>query len=556
MRVVGMKQVKSTVTPVATRWAASGTTIPRRRFLTLCALGALPGLLSACFGEPSGVGHAATPRPRPFPRPSPTIAPPTEANWSSLAANMRGTLVRPGDSQYVAASQLYDPRFDGARPLAVAYCATPSDVQLCLAYVSRFGLPVAPRAGGHSYGGYSTTTGVVLDVTRMNAVSVDATTGVARVGAGARLIDVYAALAAQGLALPAGSCPTVGIAGLALGGGLGVLDRKFGLTCDNLLSADIVTADGRLLTCSAGEESDLFWALRGGGGGNFGVVTQFTFKVYPVSVLSLFTLDWPWTSAAALVDAWQHWAPQAPDELWSNCLLFTTSDRRALPVARVNGVYVGDVADLSALLGQLSNQMGAAPSSSYVSEAGLLETMLIEANCGGQTVSECHLQSQNPQGQLARETFGARSDYYASPLPRQGINDLISAIGSRQASSELGYGIIGLDACGGAINRVDPATTAFVHRDALFSAQYYANWNAGDPDTVVEANQAWLRDTWQAMRPYVSGEVYQNYLDPDLPNWLQAYYGSNLPRLQAVKAAYDPGNLFHFDQSIPPAHSG
>ena len=202
-----MKRVAPKVVPAPARWAAP---LPRRRFLTLCAIGAVPGLLTACLGEPSGAGHATTPSPRP----SPTIAPPTDADWSSLAANLRGTLVRPGDSQYVAASQLYDPRFDGVRPLAVAYCASPSDVQLCLAYVSRFGLPIAPRAGGHSYGGYSTTIGLVLDVTRMNAVSVDASAGVARVGAGARLIDVYAALAAQGLALPAGSCPTVGIAGL------------------------------------------------------------------------------------------------------------------------------------------------------------------------------------------------------------------------------------------------------------------------------------------------------------------------------------------------------
>jgi hypothetical protein len=469
---------------------------------------------------------------------------------------LQGTLVRPGSSHYLTASRLYDPRFDGVQPQAVAYCATASDVQLCLAFVRRFGLPLAPRAGGHSYGGYSTSTGVVLDVTRMNSVTVDASGGIATVGAGAHLIDVYAALAQEGLVLPAGSCPTVGIAGLTLGGGIGVLDRKFGLTCDNLIAADIVAADGRLLTCNAGQEDDLFWALRGGGGGNFGVVTRFTFKVYPVSTLSIFTLDWPWTSAAELIDAWQHWAPQAPDELWSNCLLFTSNDKRSQPVARVNGVYVGGVAGLDTLLGRLNNQMGSAPSSSYVSEAGLLETMLIEANCGGQTVSECHLPSQNPQGQLSRETFGARSDYYASILPRQGIDNLISAISSRQASSELGFGLIGLDACGGAINRVDPAATAFVHRNALFSAQYYANWNASDSTTVVQANQTWLQDTWQAMRPYVSGEVYQNYLDPYLPNWPHAYYGANLPRLEAVKAAYDPGNLFHFDQSIPLVHSG
>src|SRR5205823_7417159 len=174
----------------------------------------------------------------------------------------------------------------------------------CLSFVRRFGLPFAPRAGGHYYAGYSTTTGLVLDITRKNTVTVNANTGIVTVGGGARLIDVYAALAQYGLALPAGSCPTVGIAGLALGGGVGVLGRKFGLTCDTLLSAQVVVADGRLLACDASSNADLFWALRGGGGGNFGVVTSFTFQAQRVAALSLFTLDWPWSNAADVVDAW------------------------------------------------------------------------------------------------------------------------------------------------------------------------------------------------------------------------------------------------------------
>src|SRR5262249_9668957 len=156
----------------------------------------------------------------------------------------------------------------------------------------------------------------------------------------------------------------------------GVLGRKFGLTCDNLVAAQVVVADGRLLTCDADHEPDLFWALRGGGGGNFGVVTQFTFKAHPVEVLSLFTLDWPWADAVNVIDASQRWVPPAADELWSNCLLLTTSDKSSPPMVRVNGVYVGAVTALQTFLGRLRNQIGAPPTSSYVSEAGLLETML------------------------------------------------------------------------------------------------------------------------------------------------------------------------------------
>ncbi len=520
----------------------------RREFLTLSALGALSYLLAACqVGTPG----TATTTPTATPSPSPTTQPsPTEADWLALARSLQGTLVRPGSPQYAPARQLFDPRFDSVRPAAIAYCASPADVQACLTFVRRFGLPLAPRAGGHSYAGYSTTTGLVLDVTRMSAVTVDIGNEIATVGAGARLIDVYAALAQHGLVLPAGSCPTVGIAGLTLGGGVGVLSRKFGLTCDNLLAAQVVVANGRVLTCDASHNSDLFWALRGGGGGNFGVVTSFTFRTHQVAALSLFTLNWPWSSAAGVVDAWQHWAPQAPDELWSNCLLLATSDKRSGPIVRVNGVYVGDVTPLNSLLQQLTSRISTPPTSRYVSSNGLLESMMIEAGCYGMTVSECHLPNQDPHGQLQRDTSGAKSDYFTSLVPRQGIDALVSAITRRQASSTLGEGGIGLDAYGGAINRVAPDATAFVHRSALFSAQYSANWNTSDPDSVVTANYSWLADTWQAMRQYASGAAYQNYIDPDLADWQSAYYGANLLRLQRVKAIYDPGDLFHFRQSI------
>ncbi len=470
-----------------------------------------------------------------------------------LARSLQGTLVRPGNPQYSTAYQLFITRFDSIRPAAVAYCASPRDVQACLSFVRRFGLPFAPRAGGHSYAGYSTTTGLVLDITRMNTVTVNANTGIVTVGAGARLIDVYAALAQYGLVLPAGSCPTVGIAGVTLGGGIGVLGRKFGLTCDNLLAAQVVVADGRILTCDANHAPELFWALRGGGGGNFGVVTSLTFQTHQVGTLSLCTLNWPWVNAADVVNAWQNWAPHVPDELWSNCLLLSTSDTSSNPLVRVGGVYVGNTASLGPLLQQLISQVGVPPISKYVSENGILETMLIEAGCYGMTVGECHLPSQNPNGQLQRDTYSAKSDYFHNTLSRRGIGVLVSAVAQRQMSSTLGRGGILLDACGGAINRVAADTTAFVHRDQLFSAQYLAYWNATAPTSVVTANYSWLTNTWQPMRQYASGTAYQNYIDPDLTDWQDAYYGTNLSRLQRIKATYDPNNLFHFKQSIPPA---
>src|SRR6266852_5020863 len=528
---------------------ASSQAMNRRTFLKLCFLGVVPGLLAACGGGASVSGNVT---PSPTTRPSPTVGPtPTEADWSALARSLQGTLIRPDNSQYPVAHQLFNPRFDGILPAAIASCVSFADVQTCLSFVQRFGLPFTPRSGGHSYAGYSTTTGLVVDITSMNAVKVNAGTGVATIGAGARLIDAYAALAQQGFSLPAGSCPTVGIAGLTLGGGVGVLGRKFGLTCENLLAAQVIVADGHVLTCDAIQDADLFWALRGGGGGNFGVVTSFTFRVHPVATLSLFTLRWPWSSAAAVIDAWQRWAPQAPDELWSNCVLQAARNQNSNPIVEVNGVYVGDVAPLGSLLQQLTSQIDAKPTSRYVWDAGLPATMLYEANCSDKTLGECHLPSQDPQGQLPRAFYSSKSDYFTSLLPRKGIETLVNAIARSQFSSTIGDGGMGLDAFGGAINRVAANATAFVHRDPLFSAQYTANWNASDSASGIAAKHAWLTDLWQSMRQFASGAAYQNYIDPDLANWQQAYYGDNLSRLQRVKAAYDPGDLFHFGQSIP-----
>ncbi len=547
-----------TYTEQDTESIVSAKELSRREFLALGVAATLPVWLSACQTgtagtTPSSSPTGATPTKQPSPQASQPVpqGTPSSDDWAKLAKSLQGPLIRPDSSQYPIARQLFSSRFDNVLPAAIAYCASPADVQACLTFLHSFNLPFAIRSGGHSYPGYSTTTGLVIDVTRMNTITVNTGAQTATIGAGARLIDVYNVLAQHGYALPAGSCPTVGIAGLALGGGVGVLGRKLGLTCDSLLSTQIVVADGRMLTCDANHNADLFWSLRGGGGGNFGVSTSFTFKIYPVSTLTIFTLRWPWSSAADVVAAWQTWAPHAPDELWSNCLLQATSDKSINPIIQVNGVYLGGITPLTNLLAQLTNQISAGQTLHYVSGATLLDTMLYEAGCYGKSVNQCHLPTQNAQGTLRRDTASVKSDYYTSSLSRQGINALVNAVSTRHASSQLGDGGIGLDALGGAINRVAANATAFVHRNALFSAQYSGSWNTSDPATVVNANHTWLNNTWQAMRPFASGGAYQNYIDPDLANWQQAYYGANLTRLRQVKTTYDPQNFFHFQQSIP-----
>src|SRR5437870_5481790 len=245
-----------------------------------------------------------------------------EAAWSAppeigqLARTLQGNVVVPGDAAYAQARVLFDTRFDGIHPHAVVFCESLTDVERTVRWARRHQLRIAPRSGGHSYGGYSLSPGVVVDVSRLSRVAL-APNRRAVVGAGARLIEVYAGLWEHGLTVPAGTCPTVGIAGLTLGGGIGFGARKFGLTCDNLVEATVVTASGRALVCNAHEHADLYWALRGGGGGNFGIVTRLVFRTHPVANVATCTLEWPWADARRVVQAWQKWAPHAPDGLFS-----------------------------------------------------------------------------------------------------------------------------------------------------------------------------------------------------------------------------------------------
>ncbi len=456
----------------------------------------------------------------------------------------------PTDSDYAVDKQLYDPVFDTVFPQAIAYCRSANDVQRCIAFAREYSMAIALRSGGHSYAGYSTTTGLVIDVSPMNQVVFDQATATATVGAGTLQVDLYAQLAASGQTVPGASCPTVGIAGLALGGGIGVLDRRYGLTCDNIQSLEIVTANGDLLQCDSTQHADLFWACQGGGGGNFGAVTSFTFRTSPATDLAQFALQWDWAAAAEVVSAWMTWAPQAPDELWSNCLLLGGTPDTS-PQLSITGVYVGDEAALASLLDEFRRMVDSTPTTSTLWTNAFLATMLSEAGCAKRTVAQCHLPTQTPQGELSRASFAAKSDFVDTPLEPAGITALLNGVQQRAQTFGLSGGGAILDACGGAINRVPASATAFVHRNDLCSIQYYADWANDASSSVQSANHAWLTAFYASMRPYVSGYAYQNYIDPTLTDWQVAYYGANLARLILVKTKYDPGDIFHFAQSIP-----
>jgi FAD/FMN-containing dehydrogenase len=564
------------------RWSGSG--------LALSALGAGSGLLAACGGPvhretrgstapgrtgagltttgptttgPTTTGPTTTGPTTAGPTTVPETtgsAPPTAAEWSTLAASLQGPLIRPGDARYPLAVQLYDSRYDDRHPAAVAYAASTEDVARSLAFARAHDLAPIPRSGGHSYAGYSTGDGLVIDVTSLSGVTTP-TAGTASVGAGTRLIDLYSALNASGVSVPGGSCPTVGIAGLALGGGAGVVDRRFGMTCDQVTGLQVVTADGRVVLADPGTNPDLYWACRGGGGGNYGIVTSFTFATFATADVTVFGLTWPWAAASQVLPAWLAWAPPAPDDLWSNLLLQTDPDAAA-PTVIVGGVWQGTAADLDPLLTSLTTATGV-PSGRYRETVPFSHAMYLEGGCARLGQAACHLPDQSSTGAtflgaasatsgtgtLPRSPSLAKSDYLVGPLGDAGVAAVLAGIDARRQDG--GAGAVGYDAYGGAINRVAAGATAFVHRDTIASAQYNVPFTPTTSATDLSVGQAWL-DAWYAsLRPYVSGAAYQNYIDPDLVGWAEAYYGTNLPRLRSIKATWDPDDVFRFAQSIP-----
>jgi FAD/FMN-containing dehydrogenase len=455
-----------------------------------------------------------------------------------LARLVDGAVIGRTSPAYGRAHASFNERFDGVKPLAVLRAAGAADVRQAILWARRHGIRIRARSGGHSYAGYSTVEdGLVIDLGALDRIAVNRQAQSATVGAGALLIDVYERLAKSGGTIPAGSCPTVGVGGLTLGGGIGFASRKFGATADNVLALTLVTADGRLLTCDRSRHADLYWACRGGGGGNFGVVTSFHFRIHPVTQASYFVLTWPWASMNDVVAAWQRFAPRAPDGLFSICRLATGATQ---PSVQAFGQFFGSEARLRQLLAPLRDVPGG---SLTTGTSPYLELMERWAGCKTIGFDECHLA---PRGSLPRTRFAAKSDYFAKQLPAAGISKLRTWIEQRQGK---GGGAAILDSYGGAINRVAPSATAFVHRRELFSVQYYAAIAnaAGDAAAL-----AWLRGFRAAMQPYASGHAYQNYIDADLVDWERAYYGSNYPRLRRVKSKYDPDNVFRFRQSIRP----
>ncbi|AJF97037.1 Fad-linked oxidase domain protein [Pandoravirus inopinatum] len=525
-----------------------------------------------------------------------------------LCALARHVDVRyPWDDAYNTERLIYNKRVN-VFPQAIVYAHGAEDIRRVLAWTLDHGVPFSVRSGGHSPEGYSMTTGVVIDMSRMDSLLVSPDASEVAIGAGALIGPTYLRLQTGdtgakdtrghgpgGLIVPMGTCANVGIAGLTQGGGVGFLMRRWGLTCDNLVAAEVVLADGRLVRADAdGPNADLFWALRGAGGGNFGIVTRFVYRAHRLRWVILFEVAFAWDDAVTVADAWQRWAPTAPDRLTSqltfepaagrvvvagewapddnnsgddddddkpfddteDCTFARTNDDSSnanIPSAREREAITRARADLEKTLGTLRHTVGGIarkhgqkrPRPLGEGPRAWVSSVLDAAR---------HFTDNNARPPMSK----IKTDFADRLLSRRALRRLVDALAvpprvDRWCATAPILTAVAFQAMGGAIADVQADATAFFHRrGTLFWIEYSAYWTAPEdaPGLV-----AWVTDAWQSLRGAVSGYAYVNFPDAALVDWEHAYWGPHLERLSAIKARYDPTGRFCMPQGIPlPPH--
>jgi hypothetical protein len=483
------------------------------------------------------------------------MAMPSDEAWRRLRRLLGGPVVRPGDEGYTVARQLQLAEFDAVQPTAVAYCRGEDDVRACLAFASVHDLHVALRSGGHHFAGWSTTDGLVIDLSAMDAVRVADDT--VHLGPGVRAVDVVERLAPDDVQVMTGVCPTVCPVGFVSGGGLGWQSRTYGVASDHLVSARLVLADGTTVRCSADEEPDLFWALRGGGGGNFGVVVDLEVRRTHVPRLVGYTVIWPWSHALTVLDRWAQWVAEGPDALASEIgPVLPDASPGAEAFVMMHGGYLGGQAEFDRLLAELRLSVGVAPVSVAAAEVPYDQAMMRLYRCDELTGAQRRRVGTAPGGQLPRQGYlRERHRLLAEPLSPAVLYQALELFGADRRPGQFRY--LAFEALGGAINRVAPDETAYVHRDARFMTRWTLIGEAalvGDfappGDEELAAAGHWVDRGFALIDPHSTGGSYVNFPDPALDDWASAYYGENYPRLQAVKHACDPKPFFTFPQSI------
>jgi len=445
----------------------------------------------------------------------------------AFAANLRGQLILPSDADYDQARKVWNGMID-KRPALIARCSGVADIIHCVNFARNHKLIVAVRGGGHNVAGNAVCEGgITIDLSNMKSVRVDPAARTARAEPGATWGDLDRETQVFGLATPGGQISTTGIAGLTLGGGIGWLMGKHGLSCDNLLSIDLVTAQGKVLTASATQNSDLFWGIRGGGG-NFGIVTSFEYQLHPVSQILGGHILFPIEKAQDILQFFRIFTRDCPDELVSMAVLVTLPDRsRALEIALC---YNGAIAEGEQIIQPLREKFG----------PPLLDRIAPMPYTTLQSMTD----DEFPPG---------RRTYWKSSFLNDLSDEVIDLMLENFMQTASPYSVIGIDHLCGAVHRVGHDDTAFNNRNSPYSLLIAGIW-----DNPIEDNTqiSWVRHFWHKLHPYLSEKVYVNYLGQETDEGIErikaAYGSAKYERLVALKNKYDPTNLFRLNQNIKP----
>lgn len=398
-------------------------------------------------------------------------------------------------------------------------------VSICLQWLKQSNIPFSIRCGGHSFEGLSQSNSAVIDTRLLNESYLDVANETLSVGGGASLGQIYKTIAEAGFAYPGGSCPNVGVSGHLLGGGYGLLSRSYGLACDSLVSAEVVTADGRIETANQEVNSDLHWALKGGGGGSFGVVTNYKLKLYPQENVSIFKLSWnvPKEKAAPIFKNWQSWIHSAPNGINSIFKINKNNDGTVYMAAFGQAIH-----SETWLRSQIRPLQIVPPNRINFSTMSFIEA--VKHFSGKEEYVSVYMKG--------------KSDYIYEELSDAGINVAINEM----LKGSVGAVAFGFDGYGGQVSKIASSDSAFYHRKARSVIQYFCQWQ---DSKASNTRMAFVRSVHKSLRPHVSGYAYVNYCDTDIANWAQAYWGDNLNRLIDTKMKWDPQNFFNHAQSIP-----
>jgi FAD/FMN-containing dehydrogenase len=441
---------------------------------------------------------------------------------ATFRSEFKGQALLPGDEGYEAARTIWNASID-KHPGLIARCSSASDVIRAVKFARANDLLVAVKSGGHNVAGRSLCDdGLVIDLSAMKRVSVDPESRTVHVQAGALLADLDRETHLHGLAVPAGVVSKTGIAGLTLGGGVGFLVRKYGMTIDNLLSCEVVTANGDVITASADSNPDLFWGLRGAGG-NFGIVTSFVFRAHPVKTVLGGLLLYPRADARAMLRHYREFLVTAPEEVTAYAALLSTPD--GVPVVGMVVCYCGDLAEGERVLAPL-RQFG---------------TPLLD---GIEPMPFPVMQS------LIEQSFPDKSyNYWKSTFVKAFDDDVIDLLIDHMERATSPLTAVVIEYYAGAPTRVGHADTAFPHRDPLYNINLSAQWlDAAQSDEHI----GWTRALFDALRPQSNGTYLPNFFSDEVPDQTRIAYGANYARLAELKAKYDPTNLFSLNQNIKP----